>query len=69
MTDHRFLRRDRSVQQTVFANGVTVTVNFGNAPFRMPDGRTLAASSYWADGLPQETGQTSKPLQGFSAKH
>ena len=52
MIDHRFLRRDRSVQQTIFANGVTVTVNFGNAPYRMADGRTLAASSYFADGLP-----------------
>ena len=41
MTDHRILTKDRSVQQTVFANGVTVTVNFGAAPFSMPDGATL----------------------------
>lgn len=68
MTDHRFLRRDRSVQQTVFANGVTVTVNFGNAPYRMADGRTLAASSYFADGLPKEAGQNAKVAQGSSGK-
>jgi len=30
MTDHRFLTPDRAVQQTVFAGGVTVTVNFGD---------------------------------------
>lgn len=34
MTDHRFLTKDRSVQQTKFANGVTVTVNFGPQPFK-----------------------------------
>jgi hypothetical protein len=32
MTDHRFLTPDRTVQQTVFANGVSITVNFGNTP-------------------------------------
>jgi Glycosyl hydrolases related to GH101 family, GH129 len=35
MLDHRFLTPDRDVQQTVFANGVTITVNFGSAPFRL----------------------------------
>jgi hypothetical protein len=34
MTSHEFLAPDRSVQRTRFANGVTVTVNFGEAPFR-----------------------------------
>ena len=43
MTDHRFLAPDRSVQQTSFANGVTVTANFGDAPFRLPDGPTVPA--------------------------
>jgi hypothetical protein len=38
MTDHRILTPDRSVQQTHFANGVTVTVNFGDTPFTMADG-------------------------------
>jgi hypothetical protein len=41
MTDHRFLRPDRSVQQTVFANGQVVTVNFGPASWQMPDGRQI----------------------------
>jgi hypothetical protein len=33
MTDHRFLTPDRDVQQTAFANGTTVTVNFGDRPY------------------------------------
>ncbi len=33
MTDHRFLTPNRDVQQTVFANGLKVTVNFGAEPF------------------------------------
>ena len=37
MLDHRFLRPDRSVQQTVFANHMVVTVNFGESPFRLSD--------------------------------
>ncbi len=41
MTDHRFLTPDRSVQQTTFANGVTVTVNFGSATIQLPDGTSL----------------------------
>jgi len=44
MTDHRFLTPDRSVQQTTFANGARVTVNFGAADFQLPDGRLLAPS-------------------------
>jgi hypothetical protein len=42
MTDHRFLTRDRAVQQTAFANGVTVTVNFGQEPFRLSGGVEIA---------------------------
>ena len=42
MTDHRFLTADRSVQRTRFANGVTVTVNFGAKPFALPEGGELA---------------------------
>ncbi len=41
MTDHRILTPDRSVQQSVFANGVTVTVNFGAAPYTTADGKTI----------------------------
>jgi hypothetical protein len=46
MTDHRFLTKDRNVQQTRFANGVTVTVNFGETAFTMADGKTLPAMGY-----------------------
>jgi hypothetical protein len=41
MTDHRFLTADRSVQQTAFANGTRVTVNFGDRPFRLADGTSV----------------------------
>jgi len=51
MTDHRFLTPARAVQQTVFAGGVTVTVNFGDKPHRLPDGTELAPLSYHVTGL------------------
>jgi len=41
MTDHRILSLDRTVQQSVFSNGVFVTVNFGEEPFQLPDGSVL----------------------------
>jgi len=46
MTEHRFLTRDRSVQQTVFANGITVTVNFGESSFLMTDGKEITAMNF-----------------------
>ena len=36
MTNHEFLTPDRTVQRTTFANGVHVTVNFGDEPFVCP---------------------------------
>lgn len=51
MTDHRFLTKDRNVQQTVFANGITVTVNFGNAPYRLPDGAEVKAMGFDVKGM------------------
>jgi hypothetical protein len=53
MTDHRSLSADRLVQQSRFANGVTVTANFGTQPFKLPDGRTLAALGLDVSPLPQ----------------
>jgi glycosyl hydrolase family 129/carbohydrate binding protein with CBM4/9 domain len=41
MTSHRWLTADHAVQQTQFANGVSVTVNFGETPFALPDGTSL----------------------------
>jgi len=51
MTDHKFLTPDRDVQQTTFANGVTVTVNFGDKPYRMPDGTNLEPMTHHVAGL------------------
>jgi hypothetical protein len=51
MTDHRFLTPDRSVQQTAFAGGVTVTVNFGDKPFKMADGTDVAAGGCRVTGM------------------
>jgi hypothetical protein len=50
MTDHRFLTPDRDVQQTQFANGVTITVNFGTTPYRLPDGQMLKPMGYHVSG-------------------
>lgn len=46
MLDHRFLTQDRSVQKTVFANGVESIVNFGKEDFRLPDGTIVPAESF-----------------------
>jgi len=51
MTDHRILTPDRHVQQTVFANGVKVTVNFGDAPYTAPDGKTIPPMDLVVTGL------------------
>ena len=45
MTDHRFLTTNRDVQQTTFANGVRVTVNFGDTPYAK-GGLTVRPRSY-----------------------
>ena len=50
MTDHRILTPDRDVQQTQFANGVTITVNFGTTPYRLPDGTMLRPMGYHVSG-------------------
>jgi len=46
MTDHRFLTPDRNVQQTRFANGNTITVNFGSNSYRLPDGKKVKPMGY-----------------------
>ncbi|MCX6878204.1 MAG: DUF5696 domain-containing protein [Verrucomicrobia bacterium] len=51
MIDHRILTPDRKVQQTVFANGVTVTVNFGDTPFKTADGPEIPASDVQIKGM------------------
>ncbi len=51
MTDHRFLTPDRDVQQTVFSNGVTITVNFGDKPYQLPDGKKIEPMSHHVTGM------------------
>jgi hypothetical protein len=46
MTDHTFLTPDRDVQQTVFSNGTTITVNFGDSPYYLPDGKEVKPMGY-----------------------
>ena len=46
MTDHRLLTPDRSVQQTIFADGTEVTVNFGDKPFKLTDGGEIGTLDY-----------------------
>jgi hypothetical protein len=51
MTDHRFLTADRCVQQTKFANDVSVTVNFGIKPYHLPDGKKVESMGYRVSGM------------------
>lgn len=53
MLSHRWLTEDHAVQQTRFANGVTVTVNFGEKPYTLEDGMKLERLSQRVEGLPQ----------------
>jgi hypothetical protein len=46
MTNHRFLTPDRNVQQTEFANGISVTVNFSDQTYRMTDGKEVVPMGY-----------------------
>jgi len=46
MTDHRFLTADRDVQQTVFADGTRITVNFGPTPYRTEDGVVIPPNGH-----------------------
>ncbi len=46
MTGHKFLTPDRNVQQTTFANGFTITVNFANTPYTLPSGLQIAPMDY-----------------------
>jgi hypothetical protein len=52
MVSHRWVTGDHSVQQTEFANGVRVTVNFGDRPYVMEDGYRLEPLTYRFEGLP-----------------
>jgi hypothetical protein len=51
MTDHRYLVADRSVQQTIYDNGVTVTANFGEEAYALPDGALVEPFGVHAAGI------------------
>ena len=46
MTNHRFVTPDRLVQETEFSGGRGVVVNFGDAPFTLPDGQVIKPRDY-----------------------
>jgi hypothetical protein len=52
MVSHRWLSEDHAVQQTEFANGIVVTANFGDQPYTMADGQTLAPRKHRVQGGP-----------------
>lgn len=54
MTDHQFLTQDRNVQRTVFANGITITVNFGSTPHQLPSGQIVAPMGFLIAGMPEK---------------
>ena len=51
MLAHRWLTADHAVQQTEFAGGVTVTVNFGARPYTLADGSQLPPLACRTAGL------------------
>jgi len=51
MTDHRFLTPDRDVQQTRFANGITVTVNFSDGVRKVEGFGEMGPMSVRAQGM------------------
>lgn len=54
MTDHQILTKDRNVQRTVFANGVTITVNFGAAPYQLPSGQAVPPMGFTVSGMTEK---------------
>jgi hypothetical protein len=54
MISHRWLTADHAVQETRFAGGVTVTVNFGDRPYRLSDVVELPPLGCRVNGLNDE---------------
>ena len=52
MLSHSWLTDDHAVQRTEFANGVVVTVNFGDSAHTLPDGTVLEPLGHQISGLP-----------------
>lgn len=51
MLSHAWLTADHTVQQTRFAGGITVTVNFGREPYTMADGSALGPMEHRVAGM------------------
>ena len=51
MLSHEWLTPDHAVQRTRFANGVVVTVNFGDAPWSPSGGQSLASLEFRVEGI------------------
>ena len=49
MLSHAFLTPDHAVQQTHWASGATVTVNFGDAPYTLRPGVVIPAGGRRVD--------------------
>ena len=54
MLSHAWVTDDRTVQETSFANGVVVTVNFGDRPYIMLDGTVIPPLGKNVQGLPKQ---------------
>jgi hypothetical protein len=63
MLSHRWLTADHAVQETRFAGGVTVTVNFGDRPYRTAGGTDLQPLAYRVDGIKEGAGDSSNGRQ------
>ena len=55
MLSHRWLTADHAVQESRFAGGATVTVNFGDRPYKLNDGRELPPLGCRVEGIKDET--------------
>jgi hypothetical protein len=43
MLSHEFLTTDHAIQRTRWKSGKEIVVNFGDAPYKLADGRAVAA--------------------------
>ncbi|HEX2950456.1 MAG TPA: glycoside hydrolase, partial [Armatimonadota bacterium] len=51
MLSHVFLNAEHTVQQTRWKSGAEITVNFGDTPYTLPDGRIIAAKGWGTRGM------------------
>ena len=69
MTSHRFLTPDRTVQETEFANGSGVVVNFGDKEYALPDGPVIKPAITSSFAAPTKGGPTHCPqVQTYSIR-